>query len=135
MEATVAYDTALRRLLQPLLAVRHPHLRPLLAVQVSDATLSLHYGQSAPCTTGCEGLRGAMRAVHAAGLWVGNMLEAIGLDDLGRVVLSDVGAHWDLADPFAGHPSTSGYDLRVAWRQRGDDLQLRDLECDLTQCA
>lgn len=135
MQATIVFDSALRRLLQPLLAVRHAHLRPLIAVQVSDTTLSLHYGQASACEAGCDGLRGALRAVHDAGLWVGNLLDSVGLDDRGRVVLTDVGTQWDLADPFAGHPSCTGYDLRVKWRQRGDELQLQQVEGELTRCA
>ncbi len=135
MQATIDYDTTLRRLLQPLLGVRHPHLRPLRAVRITEGRMALHYGEAQPCGSGCDGIRGAMRAVHAAGLWIGNVLESIGLDERGRVVLSGVGSAWDLTDPFAGHPSVTEFDLRVSWRQRGDDLQLRDLEGELTRCA
>lgn len=135
MQATIDYDTTLRRLLQPLLCVRHPHLRPLQAVRITDGQMALHYGQTQECGAGCDGVAGALRAIHAAGLWVGNVLEAIGLDERGRVVLTGIGSHWDLADPFAGHPAVTGYDLRVTWRQRGDELQLQDLENELTRCA
>ena len=39
---------------------------------------------------------------------------------------------WDLDDPFRGHPSTRGAgDLRIAWRQQGDLLQLADMTADL----
>lgn len=135
MQALIEYDTALRRLLQSLLAVRHPHLRPLQAIRVSDSAMVLHYGQPGACDEVCDGLGGAVRAVHSAGLWVGTLVECVGLDERGRVVLSGVGLDWDLADPFAGHPSTTGYDLRVKWRQQGDLLQLDDIEGALTHCA
>lgn len=135
MQATTDYNPALRQLLQPLLAVRHPHLRPLQAIRITEDRMVLHYGTAEQCDETCDGVRGAMRAIHAAGLWVGNVLEAIGLDESGRVVLSQVGSDWDLCDPFAGHPSVSGYDLRVKWRQRADEQQMRDLESELTRCA
>ncbi len=135
MQATIENDSVHRRLLQPLMAVRHPHLRPLQAVRVCDDALWLHYGQPGPCQLSCDGLRGALGAVHAAGLWVGDVLQSTGLDEQGRVVLAGIGASWDLRDPFAGHPSTTGFDLRIAWRQRGDLLQLDDIESALTQCA
>ena len=135
MQASIQYDTALRRLLQKLLVVRHAHLRPLQAIRVSDSDMALHYGQPGPCQAACGGLGGALRAVHAAGLWVGALVECVGLDETGRVVLSGVGSSWNLSDPFAGHPSTTGYDLRVGWRQRGDLLQLHDIEGALTRCA
>lgn len=135
MQATVVNDSALRRLLQPLMAVRHAHVRPLLAVRIARSELSLHYGQPGPCAAACDGIRGALDAVHAAGLWVGNLVESVGFDDRGRIVLSGLGSSWDLKDPFAGHPCTTGYDLRVRWRQRGDLLQLEDLSEELMQCA
>jgi hypothetical protein len=135
MQATIDYDTTLRQLLQPLLGVRHPHLRPLRAVRISEGRMALHYGRAQECAVGCDGIRGALQAIHAAGLWIGNVLESIGLDERGRVVFTGVGSNWDLRDPFAGHPSVTGYDLRVKWRQRGDDLQLSDLEGELTRCA
>lgn len=135
MQATIDYDTTLRRLLQSLLAVRHPHLRPLQAIRITEGRMALHYGVAEECGATCDGVRGALRAVHAAGLWVGHVLESIGFDERGRVVLTGVGSDWDLTDPFAGHPSVSGSDLRVKWRQRGDDLQMCDLENELTRCA
>lgn len=135
MQATIDYDTTLRRLLQSLLAVRHPHLRPLQAIRITDGQMALHYGLAEQCGATCDGVRGALRSVHAAGLWVGNVLESIGLDDRGRVVLTGVGSSWDLSDPFAGHPCVTGPDLRVNWRQRGDEFQLRELESELTRCA
>lgn len=135
MQATITYDTGLRRLLQPLLAVRHAHLRPLLAISANAHSLSLHYGRPDACQSPCDGVRGALRAIHAAGLWVGDVLAGVGLDELGRVVLSGVGSGWDLADPFAGHPAAVGYDLRIGWRQRGDILQLDDISGALTRCG
>jgi hypothetical protein len=66
---------------------------------------------------------------------VGNVRNALGLDACGRVVLGDVGSAWDLRDPFQGHPSArGGYDLRIAWRQHGDVLQLADMAADLMHC-
>lgn len=135
MEATIDNDCALRRLLQPLMSVRHAHLRPLLAVRITGSEMSLHYGQPQLCERACDGLRGAMLRLHAAGLWIGELVESLGLDDRGRVVLSGVGSQWDLTDPFAGHPCVKDYDLRVAWRQRGDELQLQAIDNALTRCA
>lgn len=135
MRATIDNDSVLRRLLQPLMSVRHPHLRPLTAVRIAGRNLSLHYGQPGPCDQSCDGVRGAMHRLHAAGLWIGDVVESLGLDERGRVVLSGVGAQWDLSDPFAGHPSVKGYDLRVGWRQQSDDLQLQAIDNALTRCA
>lgn len=68
-------------------------------------------------------------------MWVGDLTSAVGFDDVGRVVLIDVGRWWDLSDPFRGHPSTRGQsDLRIPWRQEGDLLQLADLSEALIRC-
>ncbi len=134
MQATITVDTGLRQLLQPLLAVRHPHLRPLVSVRDDARRLALYYGQPPACEPGCEGLRGAVRAIHGAGLWVGDLVSCIGLDNAGRVVLTGVGSTWDLRDPFAGHPAAHTYDLRVRWRQQGDLLQLDQLADALISC-
>ena len=135
MQASVAHDVSRRRLLQPLMAVRHPHLDPLTAVRAGSSSLSLHYGQSDPRGPVCEGIAGALRAVHAAGLWVGDLLAAVGLDEAGRWVLSGVGSAWDLADPFAGHPAATGHDLRIPWRQACDIRDLAGLPPAVTHCA
>jgi hypothetical protein len=135
MRATIAYDVHLRRLLQSLLGVRHPHLRPLLAVRMGPPAISLYYGDPQPCARGCDGIQGAVRAVHRAGLWVGGLVPALGLDASGRIVLSGVGASWDLRDPFAGHPSARAFDLRVPWRQSRDLHELDGVEDVLRQCA
>jgi len=128
--------TAWVGLLQPLLTVRHAHLRPLEALARGQESVSLHYGEPGPCAYGCDGIVGALRAVHRAGLWVGDLLAAIGLDSSGRVILTGVGSTWDLADPFAGHPAAGGVrDLRVGWRQRSDLAQLPRLSRDLLRCG
>lgn len=134
MQAAVSHDARLRPLLQPLLSVRHAHLQPLEAIVLAQQGLRLCFGQPGPCDTGCDGVAGAIRAVHEAGLWVGDVLSAIGFDDTGRVVVNGVGAHWDLTDPFAGHPSVHEYGLRIRWRQQGDLLQLVDLAGRLITC-
>lgn len=135
MQASVVYDVSRRRLLAPLMAVRHAHLRPLTAVRAGSAALSLHYDQAADCGPECDGLAGAVRAVHDAGLWVGNLLSAVGLDEAGRWVLGGVGSAWDLADPFAGHPAARGVDLRIPWRQVADVRDLAELPAAVTHCA
>ena len=135
MVETITSDNRLHRLLQLLLPVRHSHLRPLLAVAVGPSRIDLHYGQPGPCPPACGGVVAAVCSLHAAGLWVGNVRNALGLDACGRVVLGDVGSAWDLRDPFQGHPSArGGYDLRIAWRQHGDVLQLADMAADLLHC-
>jgi hypothetical protein len=108
--------------------VRHAHLMPLEAVVGTASGWRLRYGEAAACPPGCHGIPGAVAAVHDAGLWVGDVKASLLLDAAGRVVLGGIGGSWDLADPFAGHPSTRGVsDLRIAWRQQGDELQLRAL--------
>lgn len=135
MLATIDHDVRIHQLLQKLLPIRHSHLRPLLAVSVGPEHLRLHYGQPGPCLPMCGGIREAVRTVHGAGLWVGDVRTAVGFDDVGRVVLSEVGSQWDLADPFRGHPSTADRpDLRIAWRQSGEVLQLADLADSLMRC-
>lgn len=134
MQAAISHDARLRPLLQPLLSVRHPHLQPLEAIVVGEEGLRLWFGQPQPCGPGCDGVAGAVRAVHGVGLWVGDLLSTIGFDDDGRVVLNGVGAHWDLGDPFAGHPSVHEYGLRIQWRQQSDLLQLVDLSGRLIAC-
>lgn len=125
MQITIANDEHVHRFLQALLPIRHAHLRPLLAVGVGAQETTLHYGRPGPCLADCTGVDAALRAIHAAGLWVGNLIKAVSLDEFGRMVLSGVGSQWELHDPFMGHPSTRGtFDLRIAWRQRGDLLQL-----------
>ncbi|MEZ5185803.1 MAG: hypothetical protein R2720_08660 [Candidatus Nanopelagicales bacterium] len=125
MQITIANDHRVHPYLQALLPIRHAHLRPLLAVGVGARRITLHYGRPGPCLPDCTGVEPALRAIHDAGLWVGDLVEAVGLDDVGRVVLNGVGSKWELHDPFAGHPATRGeFDLRIAWRQRGDLLQL-----------
>ncbi|MEI2641094.1 MAG: hypothetical protein U0R28_00715 [Candidatus Nanopelagicales bacterium] len=135
MQATVVYDVSRRRLLQPLMGVRHAHLHPLTAVRAGSESLSLHYGEAGACGPACDGIAGAVRAVHAAGLWIGNILSAVGLDEAGRWVLSGVGSAWDLADPFAGHPAASTHDLRIPWRQAADVRDLAELPVAVTHCA
>ncbi len=135
MLGRMTVDAQLRRLLQPLMSVRHAHLRPLQAMTSGSRRLSLHYGDPEACSSGCEGLLGALRAVHAAGLWVGDLSKAISFDERGRVTLTGVGTAWDLIDPFADHPSAGAPDLRVRWRQRADLLQLRSLPDHLVACA
>jgi hypothetical protein len=135
MLGTIHHDVRIHQLLQRLLPVRHSHLRPLLAVSVGRQGIGLHYGQPGPCLPRCDGVRGALLAVHAVGLWVGDLRTSIGFDDIGRVVLSEVGSQWDVEDPFRGHPSTAGRtDLRVAWRQSGELMQLADLAETLVEC-
>lgn len=135
MQASVVYDVSRRRLLQPLTAVRHPHLQPLTAIRASVGSLALHYDEAGSCGPACDGIKGAVQAVHAAGLWVGNVLAAVGLDDAGRWVLTGVGTAWDMADPFAGHPSASSADLRIRWRQAADVRDLSALPEAITHCA
>ncbi len=136
MQATTTFDVRLRRLLQSLLTVRHPHLRPLETVTTGRHTVSLLYGEPSQCPPACDGVAGAVRAVHGAGLWVGDLLAAIGLDGVGRVVLTGVGCSWSLADPFADHPATRGrQDLRIAWRQRADLAELSKMPGDLLACG
>lgn len=135
MLTTIEHDVRLQRLLQSLLSVRHSHLRPLLAVSVGPASIGLHHGQPGPCLPRCGGIHEAIRAIHQAGLWVGDLTSAVGFDEVGRVVLIDVGSRWDLHDPFRGHPSTRGEsDLRIAWRQQSDLLQLANLSAALLRC-
>lgn len=135
MLTTIEHDVRLQRLLQSLLSVRHSHLRPLLAVSVGPASIGLHHGQPGPCLPRCGGIHEAIRAIHEAGLWVGDLTSAVGFDEVGRVVLIDVGSRWDLQDPFRGHPSTRGEsDLRIAWRQQSDLLQLANLSAALLRC-
>lgn len=135
MRATICHDEHLRDLLRPLLAVRHSHLQPLEAVGVSAEGYTLHYGQPDPCRPDCDGVPGALNAVHEAGLWVGDVLASVGFDNAGRVVLTGVGSSWNLTDPFAGHPSVTGFDLRITWRQQGDLLQMADLMGRLVTCG
>lgn len=136
MQATTTFDSRLWGLLLTLRSVRHPHLRPLLSVSGREPMVSLRYGEPGRCPPGCDGIEGALRAIHRAGLWVGDVLAAAGFDGLGRVVLNGVGSDWDPGDPFAGHPSvTPGEsDLRIAWRQRGDVLQMAGFASGLTRC-
>ncbi len=84
---------------------------------------------------GCEGLAGAMRALHAAGLWVGDLSSSLARYGSGRLILSGVGSAWELRDPFREHPSATIADLRVAWRQRSDRDQLGRLAADMVNCA
>jgi hypothetical protein len=136
MEATTTFDVRLQSLLQPLLSVRHPHLQPLESVTTSPRTVSMVYGEPGPCRPDCDGVAGAVHALHTAGLWVGDMLAAIGMDSRGRVVLSGVGTSWSLADPFARHPATRGQeDLRIAWRQRADLAALSQMPSELLACG
>ncbi len=128
-------DVRLRALLQPLMSVRHAHLRPLEAVTSGANRLSLHYGEPQVCPPECDGLWGAVRILHAAGLWVGDVSRALVRDASGRVVLSGVGSVWDLSDPFADHPSAGASDLRVTWRQRADRAQMGRLDPGLLSCA
>lgn len=135
MLTTIEHDVRLHRLLQSLLPVRHSHLRPLLAVSVGPASIGLHHGQPGPCLPRCGGLHEAVRVIHQAGLWVGDLMSAVGFDEVGRVVLIDVGGRWDLRDPFQGHPSARGQsDLRIPWRQNGDLMQLANLSEALLCC-
>ena len=136
MRATTIFDPGLRHLLQPLLSLRHAHLRPLDAVTVGAGLVCLEYGQPGACEPGCGGLEDALLTVHRAGLWVGDVRAAVGLDDVGRVVLAGVGSSWDLSDPFAGHPATRGEPgLRVPWRQRADLAQVSRLAPQVRLCA
>lgn len=135
MHTTVHHDVRLDELLDALIQVRHPHLLPLLAVHESGDGLALEYGQPPGCPKACDGVGGALEAVHEAGLWVGDVLDRIGLDEQGRVVLAAVGSDWDLRDPFAGHPSVRFADLRIAWRQNGDRLQFAEMSGPLVSCS
>ncbi|HNL52609.1 MAG TPA: hypothetical protein PKL68_11720 [Actinomycetota bacterium] len=135
MVGRTSFDAQLRRLLQPLMSVRHAHLRPLEAVTSGVSGLSLHYGEPEACVAGCEGLVGAIRALHAAGLWVGDLSSSLARYGSGRVILSGVGSTWELRDPFRDHPSATTADLRVAWRQRSDRDQLGRLAGHLVTCA
>lgn len=135
MQAAIPSDTAWHRLLQPLLTVKHPHLQPLEIVSMRSDGMQLRYGQSGPCPPLCTGLWGAVRAVHGAGLWVGDLLSSLGLDGVGRSVLLGVGSRWVLTDPFAGHPSVHGDDLRIGWRQRSDLHLLATLDQVTTDCS
>ncbi len=135
MQATTPTDRAWHRLLQPLLTVKHPHLQPLEVVSLSPDGIRLRYGQSGPCPPLCTGLWGAVRAVHGAGLWVGDVLSSLGLDTVGRCALLGVGSGWVLTDPFDGHPAASGDGLRIGWRQRADLHLLATLDQDTTDCS
>lgn len=135
MLGRVRLDGHLRRLLRPLMSVRHAHLRPLEAVTSGASRLSLHYGEAPACVAGCEGLWGAVQVLHDAGLWVGDLSDVMAVDDAGRVVLSRVGTTWDLSDPFSEHPSAGPPDLRIRWRQRADREQLSRMSELLTRCA
>lgn len=129
-------DAQMPDLLEALSHVRHAHLQPLLSVVRADGLIACEYGDPGGCPPGCDGLVGAVFAVHRAGLWVGPLRRAVSLDRRGRAVLSGVGSGWDLADPFAGHPSVTGQpDLRIAWRQRGDVNQLWAMPRELRVCA
>ena len=55
MLGRVRLDGHLRRLLRPLMSVRHAHLRPR-GSHPGASRLSLHYGEAPPCVAGCEGL-------------------------------------------------------------------------------
>lgn len=136
MPTITEFDVQLPSLLEALSGVRHPHVQPLLGVATAGGMWSCEYGESGMCWPGCDGLAGAVLAVHRAGLWVGRLRRAVSLDGHGRAVLSGVGSDWELADPFAGHPSVTGRpDLRIAWRQRGDLAQLSSLPPELRTCA
>ncbi len=135
MLGRTSIDVQLRRLWQPLMSVRHAHLRPLEAVTSGATRMSLHYGEPDACAPGCEGLWGALRALHAAGLWVGDVSKMVTQHESGRTILSGVGSAWDLRDPFADHPSAHTSDLRVDWRQRSDLEQVGRLPEHLVRCA
>jgi hypothetical protein len=135
MHVLIPECPALWPLLQRLLAVRHAHLMTLEAVVPTALGWRLRYGDPGPCRTDCDAVQGAVRSVHAAGLWVGNLMPLLVLDGSGRVVIGNLGATWDPADPFAGHPSTRGVsDLRIAWRQEGDRRQLPHLPEAWREC-
>jgi hypothetical protein len=134
MQATIPRNGQWHRLLQPLLTLDHPHLQPLKAVGLREGGMDLHYGQPGPCPPLCTGLWGAVRAVHGVGLWVGDVLGALGKDDVGRSVIAGIGSGWVLGDPFAGHPSVQGSHLRIGWRQRADLQQLSALDAAVTDC-
>ena len=135
MVGRTSFDAQLRRLLQPLMSVRHAHLRPLEAVTSGVSGLSLHYGEPEACVAGCEGLAGAIRALHAAGLWVGNLSSSLARYGSGRLILCGVGPAWGFGDPFLEHPSPTIADLRRAGRQRSDRDQLGRLAGHLVTCA
>ena len=50
------------------------------------------------------------------------------------MVLIDVGSRWDLHDPFRGTSTRGESDLRIAWRQQSDLLQLANLSAALLRC-
>ncbi|HQR78758.1 MAG TPA: hypothetical protein PLT68_00915 [Actinomycetota bacterium] len=136
MPTITEFDVELSSLLEELSRVRHAHLRPLLSVTPMGNAFACEYGEPGLCPSGCDGLVGAVRAVHRAGLWVGGLRRAVSLDTHGRALLSGVGSDWDLVDPFAGHPAASGRpDLRIGWRQSGDRHQLWSLPRELRICA
>ena len=134
MQPITSQDAGLSTLLNLLIRVSHAHLRPLRSVQLATDGMRLGYGQPPVCEPGCDGVPGAVRAIHEAGLWVGTVLDRTGFDHQGRVVLGGVGTDWDMRDPFAGHPSVTGFDLRIEWRQSGDLLQLANLPERLLEC-
>jgi hypothetical protein len=133
--ARTSIDVQLRRLLQPLMSVRHAHLRPLEAVTAGRRHVSLHYGEPEACTPDCDGLWGALRVLHTAGLWVGDVSAALARDGSGQMILEGVGSSWELTDPFADHPSAGGADLRVKWRQRADREHLARVAGPHVGCA
>ena len=134
MLTTIEHDVRLQRLLQSLLSVRHSHLRPLLAVSV---------GQPASvCIMGSQGraYRGAVaftrRSARSTRQGCGSGTRPPLWDSTRWAgwCLIDVGSRWDLHDPFRGTPTRGESDLRIAWRQQSDLLQLANLSAALLRC-
>lgn len=135
MRHSVTSQGTVMDLLDNLMTVRHPHLVSLQSVNLAGGDMELVFAEPPQCRPGCDGVPGAMRALHASGLWIGTIVDHVSFDEHGRTVLVGVGSDWDLRDPFAGHPSVTGFDLRIAWRQQGEQLQLEQLPTSLLECS
>lgn len=105
--------------------------QPLTSITTRDDNVWLSYADS------CQGrfwnpadrsetalVFAAMAELHHGGLWVGEVSESVRVTARGEVVLTGLGSHWGVYDPWARHPSATGRpDLRLRWRQARDLTQ------------